>query len=50
MFERLDGELNARQRKALMRMFREEPVGFKGGLSAGNYQTITDAASTDLKV
>ena len=28
-----------------MRMFREKPEGFKGGMSAGNYQTITGAAS-----
>ena len=26
-----------------MRLFREEPEGFKGGLSAGNYQAITGA-------
>ncbi|MDE0061484.1 MAG: Fic family protein [Gammaproteobacteria bacterium] len=43
LFGRLDGQINARQDKALMRLFREEPEGFKGGLSAGNYQTITGA-------
>ena len=37
----LDGRLNERQQKALLRMLREGPEGFKGGLSAGNYITIT---------
>lgn len=45
LFSRIDSALNIRQRKALMRMFCEEPEGFKGGMSAGNYQTITGAAS-----
>ena len=45
LFSRIDSALNDRQRKALMRMFREEPDGFRGGMSAGNYQTITGAAS-----
>ncbi|MEM6959683.1 MAG: Fic family protein [Myxococcota bacterium] len=35
--------LNARQTKALLRMMREGPAGFKGGLSAGNYSRITGA-------
>ena len=43
LFGALGGRINARQDKALMRMFREEPDGFKGGMSAGNYQTITGA-------
>ena len=43
LFGKLNGHINARQDKALMRLFREEPEGFKGGLSAGNYQTITGA-------
>lgn len=46
LFDRLRGQLNPRQRKALVRLFREEPDGFKGGLSAGNYQRITGAASS----
>lgn len=33
--------LNARQAKALERMFREGPKGFTGGLSAENYISIT---------
>ena len=37
----LSGRLNARQEKALLRMFSEGPCGFKGGLSAENYITIT---------
>lgn len=41
---RLKGQLNERQEKALLRMFREGPEGFKGGLSAGKYSTITGAS------
>jgi Fic family protein len=44
LFDRLEGQLNERQSKALLRMFREGPEGFKGGLSAGKYSTITDAS------
>lgn len=44
LFERLRGQLNARQEKALLRMFREGPDGFRGGLSAGKYSTITGAS------
>ena len=36
----LSGQLNPRQEKVLMRMFREGPRGFDGGLSAENYITI----------
>ena len=42
-FSTLHGQLNERQEKALLRMLREGPEGFKGGLSAGNYSTITGA-------
>ena len=45
MFDRLRNQINARQEKALSRMFSEGPDGFKGGLSAHNYRTITDATS-----
>lgn len=45
MFERLRGQLNARQEKALLRMFAEGPDGFRGGLSAANYMAITGAPS-----
>jgi Fic family protein len=34
-------QLNERQKKAVFRMFKEGPKGFKGGLSAENYITIT---------
>lgn len=44
LLDRLKGQLNARQEKALLRMFREGPEGFKGGLSAGKYSTITGAS------
>jgi Fic family protein len=43
LLHRLDGALNTRQEKALLRMFAEGPEGFKGGLSAQNYATITGA-------
>jgi Fic family protein len=33
--------LNERQAKAIARMFREGPGGFKGGLSADNYLKIS---------
>jgi Fic family protein len=39
--DRLKGELNERQTKALLRMFREGPGRFQGGLSAGKYTAIT---------
>ena len=45
LLERLRGQINLRQEKALVRMFAEGPDGFKGGLSAANYRTITDAPS-----
>jgi Fic family protein len=44
LLDRLRGQLNKRQEKALLRMLREGPEGFKGGLSAGNYSTITRAS------
>jgi Fic family protein len=40
-YERLRGLLNERQDKAITRMMREGPRGFKGGLSAENYIKIT---------
>ena len=44
MLDRLRGQLNSRQEKALLRMLREGPDGFRGGLSAGNYGSITGAS------
>ena len=46
MFDRLRGRLNPRQEKALLRLFREEPEGFEGGLSADNYRRITRASAS----
>jgi Fic family protein len=45
LLDRLKGLLNERQEKALLRILREGPEGFKGGLSAGNYVTITGASA-----
>jgi Fic family protein len=44
LLDRLRGHINDRQQKALLRIFREGPEGFKGGMSAGNYSTITGAS------
>jgi Fic family protein len=44
LLDRLRDQLNDRQHKALLRMFREGPEGFKGGLSAGEYGSITGAS------
>ena len=41
MFRHLSGKINPRQEKALLRMFAEGPSGFKGGLSAEKYISIT---------
>lgn len=40
-YERLREQLNARQDKVIARMFKEGLDGFKGGLSAENYITIS---------
>jgi len=44
LLDRLKGQLNERQEKAVLRMFREGPEGFRGGLTAGKYSTITGAS------
>jgi Fic family protein len=44
LYERLRGQLNERQEKVVARMFREGIDGFKGGLSAENYITISQAS------
>lgn len=44
LFDRLRGKLNARQEKVLVRMFREGPLGFQGGLSAENYIAVADTS------
>lgn len=44
LLDRLRGQLNPRQEAVLLRMFREGPEGFKGGLSAGNYVSIAKSS------
>lgn len=44
LMERLSGTINSRQEKALLRMLREGPQGFKGGMSASKYMKITGAS------
>ncbi|MDP2240705.1 MAG: Fic family protein [Burkholderiales bacterium] len=44
LLDRLRDQLNERQKKALLRMLREGPQGFEGGLSAGKYAGITGAS------
>lgn len=44
LLNRLRGTLNVRQEAVLMRMLREGPEGFKGGLSASNYISIARAS------
>lgn len=41
MLSALSSQINPRQTKVLLRMFAEGPSGFKGGLSAANYISIT---------
>ncbi len=41
LFDRTRDKLNERQQKVIERMFREGLYGFKGGLSAENYISIT---------
>jgi Fic family protein len=54
LYERLAGALNDRQEKVLARVFKEGPDGFKGGLTAEKYISITGAsratATRDLQV
>jgi Fic family protein len=45
LLDRVRGRLNERQQKALLRVLRDGPDGFEGGLSAGNYASITGAAA-----
>ncbi len=44
LYDRVKSQLNQRQEKALARIFHEGVEGFKGGLSAENYISITGAA------
>lgn len=40
-YDRFRGQLSGRQEKVVARIFREGIAGFKGGLSAENYISIT---------
>lgn len=40
-YDRFRGRFNERQEKVVARLFREGPAGFRGGLSAENYISIT---------
>lgn len=44
LLDRVRGQLNPRQEKAVLRILREGPSGFKGGLSAANYRSLTGAS------
>ncbi len=44
LLERLKGRINGRQEKVLLRMLREGPEGFEGGMSAKKYSTIAETA------
>lgn len=44
MLDRLRGQINGRQEKVLLRMFREGPEGFKGGMSSRKYAILTGAS------
>jgi len=43
-YDRFRAQFNQRQERAIARMFRESVDGFKGGLSAENYISITNAS------
>jgi Fic family protein len=44
LLELVRGRINSRQEKVLLRMFREGPEGFEGGMSAKKYSTIAETA------
>ena len=46
MMNRLKDDINSRQEKVLLRMFKEGIDGFKGGLSTKNYMSITGTSSS----
>ncbi len=43
LFDKLEGKINFRQKKCLLKMFEQGPDGFIGGLSAEKYIKITQA-------
>jgi Fic family protein len=44
LLDQVRGRINARQENVLLRMFREGPDGFEGGMSAKKYSTIAETA------
>jgi Fic family protein len=44
LLDRLRGQMNPRQEKALLRMLEEGPEGFKGGMSAEKYIRLTETS------
>ena len=46
LLDRLRGQLNTRQEKALLRILKEGPEGFVGGMSAGKYGSITKSRAS----
>lgn len=49
LFDRLRGQLNARQEKALSRLMRAGVDGFVGGLSASKYMALTGASAATAR-
>lgn len=49
LWDRLRGQINARQEKALSRLMRAGVEGFLGGLSAGKYQALTGAPAATAR-
>jgi Fic family protein len=47
-FIKYNEQLNERQTKVLLRVFEEGIEGFKGGLSANNYKTISGISSATV--
>jgi Fic family protein len=44
LLDSMKEQLNARQMKVLLRVLKEGPQGFQGGLSAGNYAMIAQSS------
>jgi Fic family protein len=47
-FTKFSSHINSRQEKVLLRIFEEGIDGFKGGLSAANYKSITNASTATV--
>ncbi len=48
-FDKFNSQLNERQKKVVLRMFKEGIDGFRGGLSAENYCSITKTSSATAR-